>query len=117
MQRSNLPRILWLFTAGSAWVFLLLSLASFQPTDWPSHEVFPYPAVRNLCGSAGAFVAYYLFLAIGQGVFPLLFFSGVCLVIQAFRNRIGDWWMRGIGSTRALAHCTAISCPQSFSTR
>ena len=65
MERTNLLRNVWLFVAGSAWVFLLLSLASFSATDWPSHAVQPYPPIKNLCGSAGAFVAYYLFLFAG----------------------------------------------------
>ena len=88
MERSNLFRNVWLFVAGSTWLFLLLSLASFQPTDWPTHTVYPYPAVQNVCGSAGAFVAYYLFLAIGQGVFPLLFFTGVMLVLRLCKSRV-----------------------------
>ena len=97
MQRSNVLRNSWLFAAGSLWVFLLLALASFHPTDWPSHQVYPYPSVRNLCGSAGAFTAYYLFLAVGQGVFPILFFTGVCLVLQLFRSPVTDLWMRAVG--------------------
>ena len=84
MERSNLLRNVWLFVAGGAWLFLLLALASFHTTDWPSHQVFPYPPTRNLCGAAGSFVAYYLFLAVGQGVFPLLFFSGICLVMYFY---------------------------------
>jgi S-DNA-T family DNA segregation ATPase FtsK/SpoIIIE len=97
MERSNILRQVLLFLACGAWAFLLLSLGSFHPTDWPSHEVFPYPPIANLCGSAGAFVAYYSFLAIGQGVFPVLFFTGVCLALVLFRNRVSDLWLRVIG--------------------
>ena len=97
MERSNLLRNVWLFVAGSAWLFLLLALASFHTTDWPSHQVYPYPSVRNLCGAAGSFVAYYLFLAIGQGVFPVLFFTGICLVMYFFRSPVTDLWMRAVG--------------------
>src|SRR5215218_6837235 len=96
-ERTNIPRNTFLFLAIGAWSFLLLALGSFQPTDWPSHTVFPHPATQNLCGTAGAFVAYYFFLAIGQGVFPLLFFTGVSLVLLTFQSRIGDLWMRAIG--------------------
>ena len=67
------------------------------PTDWPSHTVYPYPPTQNLCGSAGAFVAYYMFLAIGQGVFPMLFFTGVLLALAVFNNRVSDVWLRTIG--------------------
>jgi len=90
-------RSVLLFLAVGGWIFLLLALGSFQATDWPSHAIDPNPPTRNLCGVAGAVVAYYLYLFIGQGVFPILFFSGVCVVLQMFRNAIGDLWMRSIG--------------------
>src|SRR5687768_6850881 len=97
MERSNLIRNTVLFLAVGAWAFLLLALGSFQPTDWPSHTVYPYPPIRNLCGTAGAFVAYYSFLVVGQGVFPVLFFTGVCLALFAFNNRVSDLWLRAVG--------------------
>jgi S-DNA-T family DNA segregation ATPase FtsK/SpoIIIE len=76
---------------------MLLSLGSFHATDWPSHTVYPWGPVQNLCGSAGSFVAYYCFLAIGQGVFPVLFFTGVLLALVLFKNRVSDMWLRVIG--------------------
>ena len=97
MDRHNLHRRVILFCASGAWVFLLLALASFHPGDWPSHQVYPYQETKNLCGSSGAFVAYHLFFAIGQGVFPVLFFSGLCLALLLFHNHISDLWLRGIG--------------------
>src|SRR6476661_5807079 len=97
IERLNLLRNVWLFVSASAWLFLLLALASFHTTDWPSHDVFPYPPTRNLCGAAGSFVAYYLFLAIGQGVFPVLFFTGICLVMALFRSPVTDLWFRAVG--------------------
>ncbi|MGB7156962.1 MAG: DNA translocase FtsK [Tepidisphaeraceae bacterium] len=105
-ERSNITRNTILFLAMATWTFLLLSLGSFQPTDWPSHTVYPYPPMQNLCGSAGAFVAYYLFLGIGQGVFPMLFFTGVCLALAAFDNRVSDLWLRTIG---LMLLCTAFA--------
>ncbi len=97
MERTNVIRNTLLFLAISAWAFLLLCLGSFHPTDWPSHTVYPWPATQNLCGTVGAFVAYYCFLAIGQGVFPVLFFSGVLLALVLFNNRVSDMWLRVIG--------------------
>jgi len=97
MERSHLPRNLLIFLAGCAWVFFLLALASFHANDWPSHSVYPYPATANLCGSAGAVIAYYSFLLIGQGVFPLIFFTGVGLTLLMYHNRLSDAWLRGIG--------------------
>ena len=97
MDRQNLSRRLFLFLGIGAWAFFLLSLASFHADDWPSHQVFPYPAIQNLCGRAGALIAYYVFFAIGQGAFPILFFSGICLALLLFHNRISDLWLRTIG--------------------
>ncbi len=99
MDRSNLFRRIGLFLCVGTWLFFMLSLASFHVTDWPSHEVFPYPPIQNLCGSAGAWCAYYAFLFLGQGVFPILFFTGVCVALVMFNNRVGDWWLRTIGLT------------------
>jgi DNA segregation ATPase FtsK/SpoIIIE, S-DNA-T family len=108
-MRSNLTRNTLLFVAAATWIFLLLSLASFHTTDWPSHEVYPYPPIQNLCGMVGAFVAYYAFLAIGQGVFPIVFFSGILLALVMFNNRISDVWLRVIGLTiLAIAFSAAV---------
>ena len=97
IDRTNVPRNVLIFAGSAVWVFLLLALASFSPTDWPSHAVSPYPPTANLCGSAGAFIAYYLFLFAGQGVFPVLFFTGVVLVLYIFDNPVSDLWMRAAG--------------------
>src|SRR2546426_456960 len=97
MDRRNMARRIVLFLALGAWGFLLVSMASFHPEDWPSHQVYPYAPIQNLCGAAGAYVAYHLFFAIGQGVFPILLFSGLCLALLLFHNKISDLWLRGIG--------------------
>ncbi len=97
MDRQNLQRRILLFLAIGAWTFLLLALASFHAEDWPSHQVYPYPPTHNLCGPVGSYLAYHLFFAIGQGVFPIVFFSGLCLALMFFHNRISDPWLRGIG--------------------
>ncbi len=97
MERENVWRRVWLFTALGAWVFLLLALGSFHPTDWPSHMVYPYGRVQNVCGGVGSFIAYWAFLAIGQGVFPILFFAGICLAIALFRHAVTDLWLRMAG--------------------
>ena len=97
MDRSTTSRGILLFLAAGAWVFLLVSLGSFRYTDWPSHEIYPYGPVQNLCGSVGAAIAYATFVTIGQGAFPLMFFTGVCVVLLMCNSRIGDWWMRSVG--------------------
>ena len=98
MERLHLWRR-WIPAAVAigGWLFLLLSVASFHATDWPSHAVYPYPATQNLCGSAGAVVAYGLFLLVGQGAFPILLFTGICVVLFVAQNRVSDPWMRTVG--------------------
>lgn len=97
MDRLNSWRRVALFLGIGIWVFLLLSIGSFHPDDWPSHRVYPYPPTHNLCGRVGAMLAYYLFAAIGQGVFPVLFFAGICLALVLFRNPVSDVWLRIVG--------------------
>ena len=97
MQRNHVFRHAVLFLSIALWAFLLLALGSFHTSDWPSHSVYPYPEIQNLCGKVGAYVAYHVFLVLGQGVFPVLFFSGVCLALLLFKNHVGDWWLRTIG--------------------
>jgi len=93
---SMLRRVVFVVFAG-VWLFFLLSLGSFQATDWPSHAVYPYGPIKNVCGPAGAFTAYYLYLILGQGVLPILFFSGICIALFACGARITDLWLRLIG--------------------
>src|SRR5438067_7262810 len=97
MHHPNTWRRVLFIIFACAWLFVLLSLGSFHPTDWPSHAVYPYPTIQNLCGNAGAFVGYYTFLVLGQGIFPILFFSGICLTLYLFGNRVSDVWLRTIG--------------------
>src|SRR5205814_8278765 len=75
----------------------VLARAGFHDTAWPGDVVCAYPPVRSLCGSGGSFVVYCLFLAVGQGVFPVLFFSGICLVMYFFKSSVTDLWMRAVG--------------------
>jgi DNA segregation ATPase FtsK/SpoIIIE, S-DNA-T family len=97
MVRTHLQRNVPLFLAVAAWVFLFLALGSFHPTDWPSHAVYPYQPTQNLCGPAGAWVAYWMFVVLGQGVYPLLLFAGASLAALIWKNQITDPWLRLIG--------------------
>jgi S-DNA-T family DNA segregation ATPase FtsK/SpoIIIE len=99
MHHPNTWRRVLFVMFACAWVFVLLSLGSFHPTDWPSHAVYPYGPTQNLCGTAGAILAYWTFFILGQGIFPILFFSGVCIALWLFGNRVSDVWLRTIGIT------------------
>jgi len=97
LERSHILRPLVLFVTTALWLFLFCAIGSFHPTDWPSHAVYPYPPIQNVCGPVGAFIAYWCFLAIGQGVFPLIFFSGVCIALAFYHAKLSDPWLRIIG--------------------
>ena len=99
MQRNNVFRNFAVVAGAGVWLFMLLAVGSFSPTDWPSHVVAPHPPTQNLCGKVGAFLAYHCFLAIGQGVFPVLFFTGVAVAMWLFKHRVGDLWLRVVGLT------------------
>ena len=120
MDRQNLQRRLWLFLGIAAWIFLLLAVASFNSDDWPSHRAYPYGPVSNLCGPVGSFLAYHLLCAIGPGIFPTLFFTGICLALFLFRSNVSDLWLRAIGllilsvAFAALVHLIRPGSPDSF---
>ena len=109
MHHPNTMRRISFVIFACAWVFILLALGSFHSTDWPSHAVFPYQPIQNLCGNAGAFIAYWTFLILGQGIFPILFFSGICIALYLFDNRVSDVWLRTIGiALLSVAFASAI---------
>lgn len=87
-----------IFLAMASWLFLALATISYSASDWPSHAVYPHsPDINNLCGSAGAMVAYYTRYAIGPGVYPVLFFSAVFIFLLMSKSRISDIWLRAVG--------------------
>ncbi len=97
MERNPL-RSAMTFLALAAWIFIALATISYSPSDWPSHSVFPYSDdVSNLCGKVGALTAYWIRYAIGPGVYPVLFFTGVFVFLLMTKNRISDFWLRATG--------------------
>ncbi len=97
MERKDVSRRICVLVAIAFWVFCFVALASFHSDDWPSHQVYPHPPMQNLCGPVGALLAYYCFLFIGQGIFLILFFTGICLAIWISRAKVSDLWLRAIG--------------------
>lgn len=86
-----------MFLAVGTWVFLLVSLASFRFDDWPAHHVSPHGPIQNLCGQVGALFAYGCYFLLDQGIFLLLFFSGIMLAMSIFKNKLSDVWLRLVG--------------------
>ena len=79
-------------------LLVLCSCVSFDIGDWPSRYIWPHndpPA--NLCGSIGAFSAYYLMYYIGPGVFVILV-SAVCFLVAKLAHwSIGEPVLRAVG--------------------
>ena len=79
-------------------LMLFCSCVSFNICDWPSLYAYPHnnpPA--NLCGSIGAFFAYYLLYYIGPGVFLGLISVACFLVVKMANRPISQPVLRAVG--------------------
>ncbi len=84
--------------AVALFIMLLCSCLSFNIGDWPSRFAWPHNhPTQNLCGSIGAFVAYYLLYYFGPGVYVLLI-SGICyFVLRLFGQHLSQVLLRAAG--------------------
>ncbi len=96
-QRPSVVRTVGWLLAGGVWVFLALALWSFRVTDWPSHASFPYPTARNWCGSIGAWTAYQLYAAVGQGAWAVIAATGLLVLLRVLDYKVKDLWLRAAG--------------------
>jgi S-DNA-T family DNA segregation ATPase FtsK/SpoIIIE len=100
-------RILWIFSAAIA-LFVAVALLSFDVGDAPSHVVAVHnDPVSNLCGTVGAWIAYWTYHVLGFGVWVLI--AGLsCWVALIFRGtEITHTSVRALGF---LIMAIAISC-------
>ncbi len=101
-SRLTRLRILWLLGAA-LWTLLVVSLASFRSTDWPTHVVaMPTDPPLNLCGSFGAAISYWLYFTLGFGVWIPTIYLGVLLVAIAMGRRISHPFVRFVGCLIAM---------------
>ncbi len=78
--------------------FCWLSLLTFDAADWPSPKVYPHPSPPvNLCGPAGAWVAYQLFFWFGSGSYVIVLFTTVATVAAMLRGSVNQAWLRVLG--------------------
>lgn len=83
---------------STVWVFLALSLLSFDVADRPGHAVWPASQVaQNWCGPFGAATAYTLIRLLGWAVAVPMVFGAVGLVWSGWRRRIEHPLVRGLG--------------------
>ncbi len=101
-SRLTRLRILWLLGAA-LWTLLVVSLASFRSTDWPTHVVaMPTDPPLNLCGSFGAATSYWLYFTLGFGVWVPTVYLGVLLAAIAMGRRISHPFVRFVGCLIAM---------------
>lgn len=79
-------------------LLILVSCLSFDIGDWPSSVVYPpNKPSANLCGSVGAFAAYFLFYYIGPGVYVVLVTAISFVVAKLMGKEISQVILRCIG--------------------
>jgi len=92
-----LRRIAWVALAG-LWLVLVVSLISFNPADPPSHLVAVHnQPVANLCGKAGALVAYWAYHVLGAGSWLIVAGLAALLVVTVTGRRVTHPFVRGVG--------------------
>ncbi|MCH7601143.1 MAG: DNA translocase FtsK 4TM domain-containing protein [Planctomycetes bacterium] len=100
-------RIAWV-TMAAVWIFFVVSLATFDSGDAPSHVVAVHnqPAA-NLCGAFGAVVAYWAYSVIGVGSWILLAGIAGLLGVTVTGRVVTHPVVRGIG---VAFMAIAVSC-------
>ena len=96
---SHFSRLLWIGTFG-AWLFLLISMVSFDPADPPGTAVAPIRDIhttQNWGRQVGAYLSHEVFTMLGSGSWILLLASGGVLLHVAFKGPVKQIVVRGIG--------------------
>lgn len=109
MDRSRLKLDILALCLFFALVFLSLSLLSYDAADPPSTLIWPpNDRAHNLCGSAGATVAYHALAALGAAVYVAM--AGlVCLNVLLFaRHRVSDPFLRLVGWLLLITGAAAV---------
>ena len=85
-EPSTLRRISWVAMAAF-WLFLVVSMVSFDAADSPSHlRAVHNDPPSNLCGAVGALASYGLYLIVGFGSWVMIAAAAVGLGITQLPN-------------------------------
>ncbi len=97
-QQILAGRIGWL-VLGALWIFVCVSLVSFDAGDAPTHVVWPVNAdTQNWAGPMGAYTAYGLMRVFGIGIVIPMLFTGVMLSLRLLRRPMTQPLVRGLGA-------------------
>ena len=96
-EQGRMNRVAWAFLGLAVCVFAFVSLMSFSVTDRPNPDVAPGGVDNNLCGRAGAFIAYYANFYLGPASLPLLIGLMVWLIMQCLQKPMEQIILRAIG--------------------
>ncbi|HET6442512.1 MAG TPA: DNA translocase FtsK [Phycisphaerae bacterium] len=110
MDRISLGRKVAAVVTFFAALFLITSILTFNPADPPSTSVWPpNDPVGNWCGPVGAHVAYRLFWALGDGVYPLLLFLVAAAFLWLSQKGVQDKVFRVTGALLLLVTVSVMS--------
>jgi S-DNA-T family DNA segregation ATPase FtsK/SpoIIIE len=92
-----------------ALIFLVLSLASYDPADPPGSAVEPAnDPVANPCGPVGALLAHGFYQALGWSSWVVLLILASADVLWLARRAVPEWWVRLLGFALAFAVASAL---------
>ncbi len=100
-------RIIWISSAAFA-LFLAVALLSFNAADPPSHIVAVHnDPVSNLCGTVGAWIAFWTYHVFGFGIWMMLFSIGTWVTLVFRGYEVEHPAVRALG---VLIMALAVSC-------
>jgi len=81
-------------------IFVLISLVTFSPADGPDpSRIPPNPRPANSCGTAGAYISFYMFRYVGVlPSFSLAFLVGIWGGLSVARISIRKLWYKIVGA-------------------
>ncbi|MBN2377313.1 MAG: DNA translocase FtsK 4TM domain-containing protein, partial [Sedimentisphaerales bacterium] len=107
--RQAMNRLMLTFLALALSVFTLVSLVSFNVCDWPNPDVAPSMVQHNLCGRAGAFIAYHLNYYVGPSSMVLAMVAIIWVALYGMNKPIEQWILRVIGVALVCAVISALA--------
>ncbi|MCX5676956.1 MAG: DNA translocase FtsK [Planctomycetota bacterium] len=113
-RTAKMAAVVTLFASA----FLMVSILSFDPADPPGHSVYPPNArAHNLCGTAGAYVAWSILAAIGDGAYAMLLFLIFGSFLWVSRISTEDKIFRVIGAALLVLDVTVTAAMIATSAR